>query len=74
MLKPLRQAAGLGHISAEYMNNPNESTNVHIKEKVDYKKSNLNKICQKTKELVESQTQDIESAFTLDAGPYSQVA
>ena len=35
MLKPLRQAAGLGQIPAEYTNNPNESTNARIKEKVD---------------------------------------
>ena len=68
MLKPLRQAAGLGQIPAEYTNNPNESTNARIKEKVDYE---LNTFCQKMKELVESQTQHIESAFTLDAGPYA---
>ena len=71
MLKPLCQAAGLGHIPAEYTNNPNKFTNACIKEKVDYKKSELNKFCQKMKELVESQTQDIESPFTLDAGPYA---
>ena len=40
MLKPLRTAVGLGQIPAEYTNNPNESTNAQIKEKVDYK--NLN--------------------------------
>ena len=68
MLKPLRQALGLGHIPSEYTNNPNESTNARIK---DYKKSELSVFCNKMKELVDSQTQDIESAFTLDSGPYA---
>ena len=71
MLKPLRSAIGLGDIPAEYTNNPNESANAQIKAKVDYKKSELNAFCHEMKELVESQTNDIEGAFTMDIGPYS---
>ena len=71
MLKPLRSAVGLGDIPAEYTNNPNESANVRIKAKVDYKKSELNAFCHEMKELIESQTNNIEGAFTMDIGPYS---
>ena len=71
MLKPLRSAVGLGDIPAEYTNNPNESANARIKAKVDYKKSELNAFCHEMKELIESQTNDIEGAFTMDIGPYS---
>jgi len=41
ILKPLCQAVGLGQIPTEYTNTPNESTNAQIKEKVDFKKSEL---------------------------------
>ena len=61
----------MGQIPTEYTNNPNESTNARIKEKVDYKKSELHVFCQKMKELVDNQTLDIERAFTLDTGPYA---
>ena len=71
MLRPLRTAVGLGEIPAEYTNNPNESANTRIKAKVDYKKSELRMFCQEMKELVDSQTQHIESAFTMDIGPYA---
>ena len=47
MLKPLRVAVGMGEIPAAYTNNPNESANARIKEKVDYKKSELSTFCQK---------------------------
>jgi len=68
MLKPLCSAAGLG---VEYTNNPNESANVRIKVKVDFKKSELHVFCREMKELVDSQTHDIESAFTKDIGPFA---
>ena len=71
MLKPLRSAVGLGVIPVEYTNNPNESANARIKAKVDYKKSGLHVFCQEMKELVDSQTHDIESAFTMDIGPFA---
>ena len=71
MLKPLHSTVGLGDIPAEYTNNPNESANARIKAKVDYKKSELNVFCHEMKELVESQTNDIEGAFTMDICPYS---
>ena len=71
MLKPLCVAVRMGEIPAEYTNNPNESANAWIKEKVDYKKSELSMFCQKMKELVDSQTLDIERAFTHDTGPYA---
>ena len=71
MLKPIRQAVGLEKIPVEFTNNPNESANACIKSKVDYKKSELNVFCAEMKELVDSQTRDIERAFTLDTGPYA---
>lgn len=69
MLKPLRQSVGLGVIPELYTNNPNEYTNARIKEKVDYKILELNVFCQKMKELVDTQTCNIERAFTMDNGP-----
>ena len=42
MLKPLRKSAGLGDPPVPFTNNPNESANARIKEKVDYKKLELN--------------------------------
>ena len=71
MLKPLRSAIGLGDIAAEYTNNLNKSANARIKAKVDYKKSEVNVFCQEMKELVNSQTRDIEGDFTMDIGPYA---
>ena len=71
MLKPVRFSVGLGDIPANYTNNPNESANARIKAKVDYKKSELHVFCQEMKELVNSQTHDIESAFTMDIGPFA---
>ena len=56
MLKGLREKVGLGSPPVQFTNNPNESVNAWIKEKVDYKKSELNVFCQKMKELVDSQT------------------
>ena len=70
MIKPVRQAVGLGNAPMEFTNNPNESANARIKSKVDYKKSELNVFCAEMRELVDSQARDIERAFTLDTGPY----
>ncbi len=47
MLKALRQRAGLGNPPSEYTNKANESANARIKEKVNYKKSELDIFCQK---------------------------
>ena len=74
MLRPLREAVGLGRIPNEYTNNANESANARIKAKVDYKKSELTVFCKQMKELVDSQTQDIEKAFTMDTGPFAVAA
>ena len=58
MLKPVRVNMGLGKILKEYTNNANESMNARIKEKVNYKRSELrqkmrrNKL-EKLKELVQ---------------------
>lgn len=41
MLKPIRVKVGLGDPPIQYTNNSNESVNVKIKDKVDYKKSEL---------------------------------
>ena len=67
MIKPVRQAVGLGNIPMEFTNNP---ANARIKSKVNYKKSELNIFCAEMRELVDSQARHIERAFTLDTGPY----
>lgn len=41
-----------------------------MKEKVDYKASELHVFCEKLEELVNMQTRNIERAFTLNSGPY----
>ena len=71
MLKGLREKVGLGSPPVEFANNPNESVNARIKEKVEYKKLELKVFCQKMKELVDSQTQNIERAFTMDSSPFA---
>ena len=71
MLKGLREKVGLDSPPVEFTNNPNESVNARIKEKVEYKKSELNVFCQKMKEFVDSQTRNIERAFTMDSGPFA---
>ena len=73
-LRPLQEAVGLGRIPNEYANNANELANARIKANVDYKKSELNIFCKQMKELVDSQTQDIEKAFTIHTGPFAVVA
>lgn len=70
MLKPLRKKVGLGDPPVHYTNNANESENAKIKSKVDYKRSELSVFCHKMKELVDSQTRNIERAFTMDSGPF----
>ena len=37
MLRPIWEKVGIGDPPVPYMNNPNESANARIKEKVDYK-------------------------------------
>ena len=71
LLTLLSSAIGLGDIPAEYTNNPNESTNAQIKANVDYKKFEVNVFCQEMKKLLDSQTHDIEGAFSMDIGPYA---
>ena len=66
MLKPIRVKMGLGNPPKEFNNNENESANARIKEKANYKRSELNIFCGKMKELVDRQTRNIERAFTMD--------
>ena len=70
MLKPVRVQAGLGDPPTQYTTNDNESINSRVKDKVDYKASELHIFCQKFEELVDMQTRNIERAFTLSNGPY----
>ena len=70
MLKPVRVQAGLGDPPDQYTTNDNESINSRVKDKVDYKASELHIFCQKFEELVDMQTRNIERAFTLSNGPY----
>lgn len=70
MLKPVRVRMGLGKIPKEYTNNANESANARIKEKVNYKRSELHEFCKKMKELIDKQRREIERAFTMDTGSY----
>ena len=50
MLKPVRIRAGLGDPPLPYYNNANESINSHVKDKVDYKASELHIFCEKLEE------------------------
>ena len=68
MLLPLRKSLGLGR--GEYTTNDNESVNALIKKKVDYKASELSIFCERMRELVSEQKEDIHKAFVMDSGPY----
>lgn len=70
MLKPVRHRAGLGNPPCQYTTNANESVNSRVKDKVDYKASELHIFCDKFEELVDTQTRNIERAFTIGNGPY----
>lgn len=67
LLLPLRISAGLGF--AEYTTNANESINKKLKEKVDYKESQLGEFCSKLFSLVDSQNKDVEKSL-IGVGPY----
>ena len=56
MLKPIRQAAGLGNPPEQFSTNASESVNAVLKAKVDYKRSELPSFIRKFEELVKDQT------------------
>jgi hypothetical protein len=68
MLLPLRESLGIGN--KEYTTNDNEHINSIIKKKVDYKLHELSIFCEKMRELINEQKDDIEQAFVMNAGPY----
>lgn len=70
MLRPLREAAGLGVPPSSYTTNANESMNARIKQQVDYKANQLHLFCEKMRDLVLAQDKDIERTFTMDTGAY----
>ena len=70
MLRPLREAAGLGSPPSSYTTNANESMNAHIKQQVNFKANQLHLFCEKMRDLVLAQDKDIECAFTMDTGSY----
>jgi hypothetical protein len=67
LLLPLRISAGLGF--GEYTTNANESINKKLKEKVDYKESQIGEFCNKLFSLIDYQNKDVEKAL-IGAGPY----
>lgn len=67
LLLPLRISAGIGY--AEYTTNANESINKKLKEKVDYKESQLGEFCSNMFSLVDGQNKDVEKSL-IGAGPY----
>ncbi len=69
MLLPIRKSIGLG--KSEYTTNDNEWMNSIIKKKVNFKASELSDFCEKMRQLVDQQKEDIQQAFVMDCGPYS---
>ena len=69
MLLPLRKSIGLGR--NEFTTNDNECINSIIKKKVNFKASELSDFCEKMRQLVDQQKEDIQQAFVMDCGPYS---
>ena len=63
MLRPVREECGLGCPSAIFTTNASKSSNVVLKRKVDYKKSELPVFIKKIKELVSEQQKEVERAI-----------
>ena len=63
MLKPVRQAAGLGSPPEHFSTNASESVNAVLKAKVDYKHSELPAFVRKIEELVKDQKTEFEQAI-----------
>jgi hypothetical protein len=70
MLKPIRLRAGLGNPPMRYTSNDNESINSRVKQKVNYKASELHVFCEKFQEIIDLQIKNVKRAFTLGNGPY----
>ena len=66
MLKGLREKVGLGSPPVQFTNNPNESVNAWIKEKVDYKKSEHPKLLSCSKDMCTEGLCGIIQAITSD--------
>ena len=62
MLQSTRKEAGLGDPPELFTTNPTESMNAVLKNKVDYKKSELPEFLEKLKEVINEQEREIERA------------
>ena len=68
MLLPLRKSIGLG--ISQYTTNDNECINSIIKKKVNFKASELSEFCEKMRQLIDEQKEDVQQAFVMDCGSY----
>ena len=58
MLKPTREKAELGNPPLQFSTNANECVNVSLKQKIEYKSSELPVFIQKLKQLVSDQRKE----------------
>ena len=63
MLKPVREKAGLRSPPLQFSTNASECVNAILKNKVEYKRSELPMFIQKLKELASDQKKEFESAI-----------
>lgn len=63
MIRPVREAAGLGSPPDQFSTNASEAINKVLKVKVDYKRSDLPAFVSKVKELIADQRKELEAAI-----------
>ena len=64
LLRPVREQAGLGCPPEQFTTNASESVNALLKNKVDYKRSELSDFLKKLKEVVNEQNEEVSRAVT----------
>ena len=69
MLKETRIKAGLGNPPSYFTTNSSESVNAMLKNKVDYKKSELPEFLEKLRSVIDEQEKELERAI-IDRGKY----
>ena len=62
LLRPVREQAGLGCPPVPFTTNASESVNVLLKNKVDYKRSELPEFLKKLKEVINEQDEELSRA------------
>ena len=69
MLKETRIKAGLGNPPSYFTTNSSESVNALLKNKVEYKKSELPEFLEKLRSVINEQEKELERAI-IDRGKY----